>query len=124
MEAMNLFLDSYDEGKKEGRYISASLPVLPFKDNEFDIALSSHFLFLYSDNLSYDFHVEAVREMLRVAGEARIFPLLDVNGKRSAYVDGIINEFKNRRLEVRKVDYEFQVGGNEVLIIRNPDNLL
>ena len=118
MEAMNIFLGSYDQGKKEGRYIPASMPVLPFRDKEFDIALSSHFLFLYTDNLSYDFHVQSVREMMRVAGEVRIFPLLDVNAIKSPYVQGIIKELRSESIEVRKVNYEFQIGGNELLIIK------
>jgi len=124
MEAMNIFLGSYEQGKKEGRYIPASLPVLPFGDMEFDIALSSHFLFLYSDNLSYDFHVQSIREMLRVAKEVRIFPLLDVNSNKSPYVQKVMSEMRSERIEIRKVKYEFQIGGNELLIIRKPDNLL
>ena len=119
MEAMEIFLDSYEQGKKEGRYIPASLPALPFRDREFDIALSSHFLFLYTDNLSYDFHLRSIHEMLRVAGEVRIFPLLDMNANKSVYVRGIIEELGAERIEVRKVDYEFQIGGNEMLIIKN-----
>ena len=91
MEAMEIFPASYEQGKKEDRYIAASLPVLPFRDREFDIALSSHFLFLYTDNLSYDSHVLSVREVLRVAGEVRIFPLLDVNANKSPYVRRIID---------------------------------
>ena len=118
MEAMEIFLDSYEQGKKEKRYIPASLPDLPFRDREFDIALSSHFLFLYTDNLSYDFHVQSIREMLRVAGEVRIFPLLDMNANKSPYVKGIIEEFRTEKTEVRKVNYEFQIGGNEMLIIK------
>jgi hypothetical protein len=118
MEAMEIFLDSYEQGKKEGRYIRAALPVLPFRDGEFDIALSSHFLFLYTDNLSYDFHIKAIREMLRVAGEVRIFPLLDLKADKSPYLQGIIDNLGAERIEVRKVDYEFQIGGNELLIIK------
>jgi hypothetical protein len=118
MEAMEIFLDSYEQGKKEGRYIPATLPVLPFRDGEFDIALSSHFLFLYTDNLSYDFHIKSIREMLRVAGEVRIFPLLDLKADKSPYLQGIIDDLGAERVEVRKVDYEFQIGGNELLIIK------
>ena len=119
MEAMEIFLDSFEQGKKEGRYIPASLPVLPFRDGEFDIALSSHFLFLYTDNLSYDFHIKSIREMLRVAGEVRIFPLLDMNANKSIYVKGTMDELGAEIIELRKVDYEFQIGGNEMLIIKN-----
>jgi hypothetical protein len=118
MNAMRLFLDSYEQGKLDRKYIPGSLPHLPFADNEFDISLSSHFLFLYTDNLSYEFHAEAISEMLRVSTEARIFPLLDVNANKSPYVERIIAEFQAREIEVRKVDYEFQIGGNELLIRR------
>ncbi|MBA3027969.1 MAG: class I SAM-dependent methyltransferase [Desulfobacteraceae bacterium] len=119
MGAMKIFLESYDRGKATKKYIPGGFPDLPFENHTFDLALSSHFLFLYTDNLTYDFHVQAMSEMLRVAKEARIFPLLDFNAKRSSYVEGILRDFKDRDIEIRKVDYEFQVGGNEVLIIRN-----
>ena len=48
MNAMKDFLNDYETGKKENRYIHAELPVLPFANDQFDLALSSHFLFLYS----------------------------------------------------------------------------
>ena len=32
----------------------------------------------------------------------------------------IIDELGAERIEVRKVDYEFQIGGNEMLIIKMP----
>ncbi len=118
MAAMTVFLNSYEEGKKDKRYIPASLPELPFADNSFDLALSSHFLFLYSENLSYEFHEQAVREMLRVAREARIFPLLDMEGRKSPYVDRLLTDFKDYDIEIRKVNYEFQAGGNEVFVVR------
>lgn len=119
MKSMRVFLESYDMDRAHGKYIPASLPHLPFHDQEFDIALSSHFLFLYTDNLSYEFHVISIREMLRVAREVRIFPLLDMNSNRSSYIDRIIEDFRFHSIEIRMVDYEFQIGGNEVLIVRN-----
>ncbi len=119
MKAMEIFLDSYDGGKINKKYIPGELPKLPFADKEFDISLSSHFLFLYTDNLTYEFHVEAINEMLRVANEARIFPLLDVNANKSVYVQKVISEFNDKEVEIKKVNYEFQNGGNELLIIKN-----
>ena len=89
MAAMKQFLDDYEQGKIEGRYIYTELPSLPFTDKEFDIALSSHFLFLYSSNLSLDFHRKAINEMVRVAGDIRIFPLVNVNAVPSRYVEHI-----------------------------------
>ncbi len=119
MRAMRQFLMDFEKGKSEGRYIPAELPVLPFKDEEFDIALSSHFLFLHAENLSLDFHIQSVREMLRVAKEVRIFPLLNVNGIESSYVDNIRTTFKNegKTVEITIVPYEFQIDGNKMLRI-------
>jgi hypothetical protein len=117
MTAMNRFLADYELGKATGRYVAGSLPVLDFPDDSFDISLSGHFLLFHVDNLSFDFHVESIEEMLRVSREARIFPLVDVNGQRSPYVDGVISRFQSYRIEIREVPYEFQVGGNEMMVI-------
>ena len=119
MAAMLKFLKDYDQGKKEGRYIHAELPVLPFRDGQFGIALSSHFLFLYTDNLTLDFHIRAVREMLRVSSEVRIFPVIDVNIKTSSYLGPVMENFRKEGFssEVIQVNYEFQKGGNRMLRI-------
>ena len=47
MSAMNSFLSDFETGRRVCRYIAGELPLLPFGKNKFDIALSSHFLFLY-----------------------------------------------------------------------------
>ena len=114
---MEEFLADYDAGREEGRYLNRSLPSLDFPDDSFDLALCSHFLLLYSDELSAEFHAEAVKEMCRVAREARIFPLLDMRGRRSRHLAGLIDHLRSRGLaaNVERVDYEFQRGGNEML---------
>ena len=119
LSAMKFFLEDYEDGRAEGRYLDASLPDLPFADGAFDLALSSHFLLLYSDQLDLDFHRAAVLEMLRVATEARIFPLLDMAGVRSAHLVPLIEALaaEGYVCEVRTVAYEFQKGGNEMLRI-------
>ncbi len=119
MNAMNSFLDSYELGKISKKYIPTSVLDLPFDDNEFDISLSSHFLFLYTDNLPYEFHLHAIREMLRVSREIRIFPLLDFNANKSKYVQRIISDFKDNKPEISRVDYEFQIGGNKLLTMKS-----
>lgn len=43
--------EDFPQGRIEGRYLPQSAPVLSFPDGSFDLALSSHFLFLYSDHL-------------------------------------------------------------------------
>ena len=119
MAAMKQFLDDYEQGKIEGRYIYGQLPSLLFNDKEFDIALSSHFLFLYSSNLSLDFHRKAINELVRVGTEVRIFPLVDVNIVPSPYVEHIRKELEKMgyRVSLEVVDYEFQKGGNKMLKI-------
>ena len=61
MAAMNDFLADYAAGKAQARYIDAELPNLPFPDLSFDLALCSHFLFLYSTQLGEAFHQSAIR---------------------------------------------------------------
>lgn len=120
MAAMEGFLSDYPKGLIEGRYIDASLPVLPFKVQEFDIALCSHFLFLYSEHFSVDLHVRSIEELCRVALEARIFPLLELGAKTSRHLDVVINRLREKGFEVsvEKVPYEFQKGGDEMLKVR------
>jgi len=120
MAAMKAFLDDYEAGKSDGRYLAAGLPDLPFEAGAFDLALSAHFLFLYTDQLSLDFHRVGLLELCRVAREVRIFPLLDVNGVRSRHLEPILDELESSGLdaEIREVPYEFQRGGKEMLSIR------
>ncbi len=66
MAAMNRFLRDYPAGSIEGRYIDAELPHLPFGANSFDLAVCSHFLFLYTTQLGEAFHQLAIHEMCRV----------------------------------------------------------
>jgi hypothetical protein len=119
MEAMQRFLESYEAGKVDKKYIPGELPVLSFENGSFDLALCSHFLFLYTDNLTFEFHVAAIREMLRVAKEVRIFPLLDVNAQTSSYLQGVLDCFRENKPEIRTVNYEFQRGGNKMLLLEN-----
>ena len=78
--AMEKFLQDFPTGIEQKRYLTAELPKLPFANNKFDLALCSHFLFLYSDQFSEEFHLESILEMCRVAKEVRIFPLLKLSG--------------------------------------------
>ena len=117
MAAMDEFLADYDAGRREERYLNRSLPALGLPAGSFDLALCSHFLLLYSDELSAEFHRRAVLEMCRVAKEARVFPLLDMRGNPSRHLPGLMGELASAGFEARveRVDYEFQRGGNEML---------
>ncbi|HUR34460.1 MAG TPA: class I SAM-dependent methyltransferase [Vicinamibacterales bacterium] len=120
LAAMQLFLEDFERGQAEGRYVTASLPTLPFADAAFDLALSSHFLFLYTTQLGEDFHRRAVREMCRVAREVRIFPLVALGGAASPLVDPVCADLRADGfiVAVELVGYEFQRGANQMLRIR------
>jgi hypothetical protein len=119
IEAMSEFLMDYNEGKEEERYIAEELPSLSFDDDSFDLALSSHFLFLYSQHLDEVFHMNSILEMLRVAREVRIFPLMTLEGEKSAYIESIIQRLQNLgyQAEIVTTNYEFQKGANEMMKI-------
>lgn len=117
--AMEAFLADYPAGSEAGRYVVGALPGLPFTDRSFDLALCSHFLFLYSAHFDEDFHVRALLELLRVAQEVRVFPLLELGAVRSRHLDGALARLAGAgcRAEVAAVPYEFQRGGNEMLVL-------
>lgn len=115
--ALREFVDDYNDRD----YIFAKLPNLPFENNSFDILLSSHLLFVYDDRLDFDFHKNSIAEMLRVAKEVRIFPLVDFKNSRvdeeknfSPFVYKILEEFQ---CEIIETDFEFQPRANRYLKI-------
>jgi hypothetical protein len=105
MAAMRIFLADFPQGMQEGRYMDQSLPHLGFREDEFDIALCSHFLFTYPDRFSVDFRVAAIAEMCRVAGEARVFTLLKSYGGPSPHLGSAVDILRSRgyQAEVRRV---------------------
>lgn len=117
MAAMNAFLADYEDGVFEDRYVEERLPKLSFPDQSFDLTLSSHFLFLYSETLSLEFHLAAIREMLRVAREIRIYPLLSMGGAPSPHLRPAIAALRLDGFRVERVptSYEFQIGATELL---------
>lgn len=120
MAAMREFLADYPQGRREGRYLPQAAPVLSFPDGSFHLALSSHFLFLYSDHLDLTFHIDTIAELCRVCGEARIFPLLQLGATPSPHVEPVMRHFRAEGYEVTRVTvpYEFQRGGNQMLKIK------
>jgi hypothetical protein len=119
MQAMQAFLDDYDLGKHQGRYVDAELPSIAFPDKLFELAVCSHFLFLYTEHLSEAFHRSAILELLRVAREVRIFPLLALDSRTSRYVATTVNDLTGScEVSLETVPYEFQRGGNQMMRIR------
>lgn len=119
MRAMSRFLRVYDTGRPAKRYVAASLPDLPFENGSFDIALSSHLLFLYADQMTAGFHVESIAEVMRVAREVRVFPLLDMRGQRSRHLEEVTERLAVQGfvVEIRTVPYEFQKNGGQAMFV-------
>jgi hypothetical protein len=121
IQAIEVFCQDFDSGKLTGKYAVGQLPQLEFLDKQFDLALCSHFLFLYSVHYDLDFHYRSIKEMLRIAGEVRIFPLLTLMLEKSPYLEPIIDRLQQEgyTVSIEKVTYEFQKGGNQMLRIIN-----
>jgi hypothetical protein len=94
------------------RYRCEELPQLSYGDGSFDLLLSSHLLFAYDDRLGPEFHIASIREMLRVAKEVRIFPLVDFRNSRvdeeANYSPLVAEVQKHFDAEIVEVGFEFQ----------------
>ncbi len=119
LKAVRDFLADFRQGG-QSRYVCSALPSLPFEERSFDLALCSHFLFLYSEQFDFEFHLAAVEELLRVASELRVFPLLDLKSRRSAHLAPLLDHLEASvwNATVERVPYEFQIGAFEMLRIR------
>lgn len=108
-----------DYATAPGRYVGGALPALPFPDGTFDLVLSGHFLFLYDDRFDLEFHVAALRELVRVGGEVRVYPLASLDRTRSAFVDPVVGRLRDEGYAVAEaqVPYEFQPGATEMLVV-------
>jgi ubiquinone/menaquinone biosynthesis C-methylase UbiE len=109
------FLADFQHPRRASRYVAARLPKLPFPNDSFDLVLCSHLLFLYSEELGLDLHITSLREMLRVGREVRVFPLLDMEGRRSAHLGACMRELEAvARVELVPVPFEFRRGDSSM----------
>jgi len=128
LAAMERFLADYSRpGPKpnclhSGRYVAAALPRLPFADGAFDLALVSHLLFTYSEHLGAEGHRVALIELMRIAREVRIYPLLTLAGEPSPHLEPCIAlaEAGGWSAERVAVDYGFQEGAEQMLRLCAP----
>ena len=119
--ALSTFLADYEVGRGAVRYLPAGLPHLPLADDRSDLALGSHYLFTYSDPLDADAHVAGILEMIRVAREVGVFPLVEMfAGGPSRHLPEVLERLSATGLTARRkpVPYEFQRGANEMLVVR------
>ena len=112
--AYRTFLADYRTGRGT-RYVPGKLPALPFRDGQFDLSLVSYLLFVYEDQLDYDFHKRSLLEVLRVTrGETRCYPIVTFEARRCAYLDRLKEDpdLRHVRFEEVRTDFEFLVNSN------------
>ncbi len=119
-QAYRGFLEDY---RRMGRtcYVPGRLPELPFRDDEFDLALVSYLLFVYDDQFNYEFHRRSVLEIMRVtSGEARMYPTVNFETHRSRWLDRLREDRTLAHLEFEEVrtDFEFLINSNFYLRVR------
>ncbi len=123
LSAMQGFIQDFRRPDSAQHYVNAKLPILPFSNNDFDLALVSHLLFLYSETMTEEFHIASMQELLRVAIEVRVFPLLDMQSRPSQHLQPVRDALQalGHETELRQVNYEFQKGASEMLVCRKPE---
>lgn len=116
-QAYKGFLADYRDGEV-GRYVSGRLPTLPFRDGEFDLTFVSYLLFVYEDQFDYEFHKRSLQEIMRVTrDEARVYPVVTFEAKRSSYLDRLRadRELAHLGFEEVRTDFEFLLNSNYYL---------
>lgn len=124
--AYRAFLPDYEQ-HGQSRYKPTIYPHSAFETDAFTLTLSSHLLFLYEDQLTYAFHRDTLKELLRVtSGEVRIFPIANLRGKRCVYVDQLMADevFGDYEFEIVRVNYEFLKNANQMLRVFTRDSQL
>jgi len=117
--ARDRFLNDY--AAHHERYVTAALPNTVFRDDEFDVALASHLLFLYDDLVGYEFHKRSLLELCRVTRrEIRVYPLTNMSGIKSSFVEQLVSDRDCSSLAFTfvKSDFEFFKNANELLVIQ------
>jgi SAM-dependent methyltransferase len=103
-------------------YVAGQLPHLPFRGGAFELAVCSHLLFTWADQLGLDWHRAALLELSRVANEARVFPtVMQGPGEAVPFWDELIEQLATEGVtaDVRRVSYQFQVGADRMLVLRS-----
>lgn len=116
-EGIDLFLEDYELGIKDGRYLAINGLELPFENFAFDFVLAANNFFSDLDFQTVEYHLTLIKELARVAKDVRIFPLVDTNGEPSSLLGPILLGLNqdNYGVEVRDVAYHLQIRGNAML---------
>jgi hypothetical protein len=117
-QGIQTFYDDFEAGKADGRYIGITEgEALQLENYAYDLALITHHLFVNFEDKGEQDHVRLIQEMVRVAGEVRIFPLLNKYGQVSQLLGPVMLALQQQDLglEVRQVASKLQKAGNAML---------
>ena len=117
--ALRHFSADFPAGIGEGRYVQGELPRLPFQDGAFSLVLSSHFLFLYSDRLDFQFHRDCLMELLRVGRQVRVYPLAGLDGKQYPLLDNLLSALSSSGAQARvcRTPFRFMREADKMLVL-------
>jgi hypothetical protein len=117
------FIADYEFQRENYQY--GKLPVLSLNTDRFDLCLCSNLLFIFGHIFDVDFHIQSIKEMLRLSKEVRIFPLYDINGQVSVHLDQVIGSLteSNFSCEIITNDYHVYKNGNRFLRIKSTNDL-
>jgi ubiquinone/menaquinone biosynthesis C-methylase UbiE len=123
LNSFKQFLNSYEKDAKKEKYIAATLPSLPFEDETFSLILCNHFLFLYQDQFDYQFHLDAIKELIRITkkdGVIRIYPLVGFKNEVFPYINQLMATLDNDgiKIELSKTDFRFLPSATHFLSIK------
>ncbi|MDQ0300610.1 ubiquinone/menaquinone biosynthesis C-methylase UbiE [Salibacterium salarium] len=105
------FMDQYRQDNTKEKYVPGTLPNLPFYDNTFSFIVCNHFLFLYQEQFDFSFHIEAIKELVRVTksgGSILIYPLVDFKDERYPHLDKLISLLKKKSADAELYETDFR----------------
>lgn len=117
---MQKFFSDFVAGSTERRYRPGTAIQLPEADFKYDIALISHHLLSKFDEESINYDINVIKELVRVADEVRIFPLLDNNADISEAVGPVMLALQQDDIavEIKEVPYNLQDKANAMMRVR------
>jgi hypothetical protein len=116
--AVDYFLADFTAGGE--RYVTATLPTLPFPDKHFRLVLSSHMLFTFPQFVSFEEHLASLLELVRVSnGETRVFPIVDTTNTIYPQLDELHATLLERGIhtEIRTAACAYNKGADQMLAL-------
>lgn len=118
-ESSSIFLRHLASSREA--YLAKKLPDSGFGENQFDLVLSSHYLFTHANMLSPAEHVDAVFEMIRITRhEVRIYPVIGFYAEAAEHLRAVIDALSDAGVvfAFKPSGYHFVPGADEYLVIR------